>query len=60
MPPASSRLLAQFQPRKGILNRQYAALIELQKAYDGVRRDRLLEVLAGRCRIKDDRTLALV
>ena len=55
-----ARLLTQIHPGQGRRRRQYAALIDLQKAYDTVRRDKLWEVLTARCRSQEDKVLALL
>ena len=45
-----SRLLSQIHPGQGKKRRNYAALIDLQKAYDTVNREKLWRILDGRCR----------
>ena len=40
--------------------RKYAALIDLQKAYDTVNREKLWRILSSRCQNETDRTLAML
>ena len=50
-----SRLLSQIHPGQGKKRRgSYAALIDLQKAYDTVNRERLWRILLGRCKNESD------
>jgi hypothetical protein len=49
-----SRLLSQIHPGQGKKRRSYAALIDLQKAYDTVNRERLWRILLGRCKNEAD------
>ena len=49
-----SRLLTQIHPGQGKKRRNYAALIDLQKAYDTVNREKLWEILLGRCKSDED------
>ena len=55
-----SRLLTQIHPGQGKKRRNFAALIDLQKAYDTVNREKLLGILSGRCKNESDETLALL
>ena len=55
-----SRLLSQIHPGQGKKRRNYAALIDLQKAYDTVNREKLWRILLSRCRNEADQTLALL
>ena len=55
-----SRLLSQIHPGQGKRKRSYAALIDLQKAYDTVNREKLWEILLKRCKSEEDQTLALL
>ena len=55
-----SRLLSQIHPRQGKKSRNYAALIDLQKAYDTVNREKLWRILDSRCRNESDRMMALL
>ena len=55
-----SRLLSQIHPWQGKKRRSYAALIDLQKAYDTVNREKLWKMLLGRCKNEADYTLALL
>ena len=55
-----SRLLSQIHPGQGKRRRNYAALIDLQKAYDTVNREKLWEILLKRCKNEEDQTLALL
>ena len=55
-----SRLLSQIHPGQGKRRRSYAALIDLQKAYDTVNREKLWEILLKRCKSEEDQTLALL
>ena len=50
----ASRLLSQIHPGQGKKRRNYAALIDLQKAYDTVNREKLWEILLGRCKNEED------
>ena len=43
------RLMTQIHPGQGKKRRKYAALIDLQKAYDTVNREKLWRILSGRC-----------
>ena len=45
-----SRLLTQIHPGQGKKRRNYAALIDLQKAYDTVDREKLWSILTKRCK----------
>jgi hypothetical protein len=53
-----SRFLTQIQPGQGKKRRNYAALIDLQKAYDTVDREKLWSILNSRCPNDRDDTLA--
>ena len=55
-----SRLLSQIHPGQGKRRRNFAALIELQKAYDTVNREKLWKILLKRCKSVEDKTLALL
>ena len=55
-----SRLLSQIHPGQGKRRRNYAALIDLQKAYDTVNGEKLWEILLKRCKSEEDQTLALL
>ena len=55
-----SRLLTQIHPGQGKRRRNYAALIDLQKAYDTVDREKLWSILMSRCKNESDETLALL
>jgi RNA-directed DNA polymerase len=55
-----SRLLTQIHPGQGKKRRSYAALIDLQKAYDTVNREKLWRILDSRCRNETDGMLALL
>ena len=55
-----SRLLTQIHPGQGKKRRNYAALIDLQKAYDTVNREKLWRILDSRCRNETDGMLALL
>ena len=55
-----SRLLTQIHPGQRKKRRNYAALIDLQKAYETVDREKLWQILHSRCRSETDQTLALV
>ena len=55
-----SRLLTQIHPGQGKKRRSYAALIDLQKAYDTVNREKLWRILDSRCRNEADGMLALL
>jgi len=50
----------QIHPGQGKKRRKYAALIDLQKAYDTVNREKLWRILSGRCQNETDRTLAML
>ena len=52
--------MQQIHPGQGRKRRQYAALIDLQKAYDMVNREKLWRILNGRCRNETDQTLAML
>ena len=52
--------MQQIHPGQGIKRRQYAALIDLQKAYDTVNREKLWRILNDRCRNETDQTLAML
>ena len=52
--------MQQIHPGQGRKRRQYAALIDLQKAYDTVNREKLWRILNGRCRNETDQTLAML
>ena len=52
--------MQQIHPGQGSKRRQYAALIDLQKAYDTVNREKLWRILNGRCRNETDQTLAML
>ena len=43
-----ARLLTQIHPGQGKKRRRYAALIDLQKAYDTVNREKLWRILSRR------------
>ena len=49
-----SRLLNQIHPGQGKKRRNYAALINLQKAYDTVDREKLWRILHSRCKNETD------
>ena len=55
-----ARLLTQIHPGQGRKRRQYAALIDLQKAYDTVNREKLWRILSRRCRSAEDEKLAML
>ena len=55
-----SRLMSQIHPGQGKKRRKYAALIDLQKAYDTVNREKLWRVLNRRCTNEADETLAML
>ena len=55
-----SRLFSQIHPGQGKTRRSYAALIDFQKAYDTVNREKLWEILLKRCKSEEDQTLALL
>ena len=55
-----SRLLTQIHPGQGKKRRSYAALIDLQKAYDTVDREKLWSILMSRCKNESDETVALL
>ena len=52
--------MQQIHPGQGRKRSQYAALIDLQKAYDTVNREKLWRILNGRCRNKTEQTLAML
>ena len=52
-----TKLLQQVHPGRGKEKRQFAALIDLQKAYDTVNREKLWMILYQRCRSEDDKKL---
>ena len=52
--------MTQIHPGQGKKRRNYAALIELQKAYDTVNREKLWGILSRRCQNETDRTLAML
>ena len=52
--------MTQIHPGQGKKRRKYAALIDLQKAYDTVNREKLWKILSGRCQNETDRTLAML
>ena len=54
------RLMTQIHPGQGKKRRNYAALIDLQKAYDTVNREKLWRILDNRCRNESDRMMALL
>ena len=45
-----ARLLTQINPGQGRKRRRYAALIDLQKAYDTVNREKLWSILSSMCK----------
>ena len=47
-------------PWVGEEERKYAPLIDLQKAYDTVNREKLWRILSSRCQNETDRTLAML
>ena len=53
-------MLSQIHPGQGKKRRNYAALIDLQKAYDTVNRKKLWRILLSRCKNESDETLALL
>ena len=53
----AARLLQLVHPGKSKWRKKYAALIDLQKAYDTVNREKLWNILFGRCRTDEDRVL---
>ena len=55
-----SRMITQIHPGQGKKRRNYAALIDLQKAYDTVNREKLWRILDSRCRNETDGMLALL
>ena len=55
-----SKPLTQIHPGQGKERRKYAALIDLQKAYDTVNREKLWRILGSRCRNEGDQNLALL
>ena len=55
-----TKLLTQIHPGQGRKKRNYAALIDLQKAYDTVNREKLWRILGSRCRNETDHALALL
>ena len=52
--------MTQIHPGQGKKRRKYAALIDLQKAYDTVNREKLWRILSSRCQNETDRTLAML
>ena len=52
--------MTQIHPGQGKKRRKYAALIDLQKAYDTVNREKLWGILSRRCQNETDRTLAML
>jgi len=52
-----SKLLEQVHPGRGKTARKYAALIDLQKAYDTVNREKLWDILRSRCKSDEEKTL---
>ena len=52
--------MTQIHPGQGKRRRKYAALIDLQKAYDTVNREKLWGILSRRCKNETDRTLAML
>ena len=52
--------MQQILPGQGRKIRQYAGLIDLQKAYDTVNREKLWSILNGRCRNETNQTLAML
>ena len=52
--------MSQIHPGQGKKRRKYAALIDLQKAYDTFNRAKLWRILSCRCRNESDETLALL
>ena len=54
------RLMTQIHPVQRKKRRKYAALIDLQKAYDTVNREKLSGILSRRCQNETDRTLAML
>ena len=52
--------MTQVHPGQGKKRRKYAALIDLQKAYDTVNREKLWRILSSRCQNETDRTLAML
>ena len=55
-----SRFLTQIHPGQGNKRRSYAALIDFQKAYHTVNRDKLWRILDSRCHNEADGMLALL
>ena len=55
-----TKLLTQIHPGQGRKRRNYAALIDLQKAYDTVNREKLWRILGSRCKNETDHALALL
>ena len=55
-----SKLLTKIHPGQGKKRGNYAALIDLQKAYDTVDREKLWSILLSRCKSENDETLALL
>ncbi|MFN9905946.1 MAG: reverse transcriptase domain-containing protein, partial [bacterium] len=53
----ATTLLEQIHPGKGKQARKYAALIDLQKAYDTVIREKLWGILRDRCKSIEENTL---
>ena len=52
--------MTQIHPGQGKKRRKYAALLDLQKAYDTVNREKLWRILSSRCQNETDRTLAML
>jgi hypothetical protein len=52
-----SKLLEQVHPGRGKSARKFAALIDLQKAYDTVNREKLWGILRGRCQNEVEQSL---
>ena len=52
--------MTQIHNGQGKKRRKYAALIDLQKAYDTVNREKLWGILDSRCRNESDRMMALL
>ena len=55
-----ARLLTQIHRGQGWKGGRYAALIDLQKAYDTVNREKLWRILSSRCKNEADHTLAML
>ena len=49
-----SRLLSQIHPGKGTKRRNYAALIDLQKAYDTINNEKICRIWLSRCNNESD------